>query len=171
MLRKFVNFVCYGYVSMKEAITGSDNGLSPVRHQVIIWTNAGLLSIGTLEKNFSEFLIAIQTLSFKKMHLKMLFGKWRLFCLGPHVIKEIDVKVAIWCGLRLKAMFPLQDHSGCRPTFPIMFACNVLSLVHNHYNVIICQCCEFRINRLSIVMEICANEHFLTVAKWCHMAT
>ena len=28
-----------------QAITASDNGLSPVRHQAIIWTNAGLLLI------------------------------------------------------------------------------------------------------------------------------
>ena len=32
----------------KLDIIGSDNGLSPVRRQAIIWTNAGLLLIGTL---------------------------------------------------------------------------------------------------------------------------
>ena len=31
---------------------GSDNGLSYIRHQAIIWTNAGLLSIGPLGRNF-----------------------------------------------------------------------------------------------------------------------
>ena len=31
---------------MIEAIVGSDNGLSPVRRQAIIWNNAGILSIG-----------------------------------------------------------------------------------------------------------------------------
>ena len=40
---------------------GSDNGLSPGRHQAIIWTNAGLLSIETLGTNFSEIVIEIQT--------------------------------------------------------------------------------------------------------------
>ena len=58
---------------------GSDNGLSPGRRQAIIWTNAGILSIGPLGTNFSEILIGIQTFSFKKMHLKMSSAKWRPF--------------------------------------------------------------------------------------------
>ena len=35
-------------------ITDSDNGLSPSLRQAIIWTNAGILLIGTLRTNFSE---------------------------------------------------------------------------------------------------------------------
>ena len=61
---------------------GSDNGLSPIRRQAIIWTNAGILSIGPIETNFSEILIEILTFSFKKKHLKMSSAKWRPFCLG-----------------------------------------------------------------------------------------
>ena len=38
-------------------IIGSDNGLSPIRHQAIIWTNAGVLLIRTLGANFGEILI------------------------------------------------------------------------------------------------------------------
>ena len=34
-------------------IISSDNGLSPDRHQAIIWTNAGILLIGHLEINFN----------------------------------------------------------------------------------------------------------------------
>ena len=56
----------------KLTIIGSDNGLSPGRHQAIIWTNAGILLIGPLGTNFSEILVGIQTFSFRKMHLKML---------------------------------------------------------------------------------------------------
>ena len=66
----------------KLTIIASDNGLSPGRRQAIIWTNAGILLIGTLGTNFSEIWIAIHTVSFKKMHLKMASGKWRPFCLG-----------------------------------------------------------------------------------------
>ena len=44
----------------KLNITGSDNGLSPGRRQAIIWTNAGLLSIGPLGTNFSEISIGVQ---------------------------------------------------------------------------------------------------------------
>ena len=68
---------------------GSDNGLSPGRRQAIIWTNAGILLIGPLGTNFSEMLIEIHTFSFKKIHLKMSSGKWRPFCLGLNVLKEI----------------------------------------------------------------------------------
>ena len=38
----------------KLTIIGSDNGLLPERHQVIIWTSAGILLIGPLQTNFSE---------------------------------------------------------------------------------------------------------------------
>ena len=41
----------------KLAIIGSDNGLSPGRRQAIIWTNAGILLIGTLGTNLSEIFI------------------------------------------------------------------------------------------------------------------
>ena len=61
---------------------GSDNGLSPGRRQAIIRTNAGILLIGPLGRNFNEILIEIHTFSFKKMHLKMSSAKWRPFCLG-----------------------------------------------------------------------------------------
>ena len=78
------------YVS-KLTIIGSDNGLSPDRCQAIIWTNAGILSIGPLGTKRSEILIAIHIFSFKKMHLEMSSGKWRPFCLGLNVFKSISL--------------------------------------------------------------------------------
>ena len=36
---------------------GSDNALSPIRRQAIIWTDAGLLSIGPLRTNFTKLFI------------------------------------------------------------------------------------------------------------------
>ena len=46
------------YASVNMVSIGSDNGLSPIRHQAIIKTNAGLLSIGTfsnkLQWNLSQ---------------------------------------------------------------------------------------------------------------------
>ena len=71
----------------KLTIIGSDNGLSPNRRQAIIWTNAGKLLIGPLGTNFSEMLIEIYRVSFKKMHLKMSSAKWRPFCLGLNVLR------------------------------------------------------------------------------------
>ena len=73
----------------KLTIIGSDNGLSPGRRQAIIWTNAGILLIGPVGTNFSEILIEIDTFSFIKMHLKMLSGERRPFCLCLNVLKEL----------------------------------------------------------------------------------
>ena len=58
----------------KLAIIGSDNSLSPGRHQAIIWTNAGILLIEPPGTNFSEIEIEMYTFSFKKMHLKLSSG-------------------------------------------------------------------------------------------------
>ena len=57
----------------KLTILISDNGLSSGRRQAIIWTNVGILLIGTLKTNFSE----IHTLSFTKIHFKMSSAKWQ----------------------------------------------------------------------------------------------
>ena len=43
----------------KLTIICFDNGLSPRRYRAIIWTNDGILSIRTLETNFSEILSEI----------------------------------------------------------------------------------------------------------------
>ena len=77
-----VMYICVG----KTTIIGSDDGLSPGRRQAIIWTNAGILLIGTLGTNFSEILIECHSFSFKKMHMKMSSGKWRPSCLGLNVL-------------------------------------------------------------------------------------
>ena len=60
------------YPSVNQAIIGSDNGLSAIRCQAIILTNAHLLPIGPQETNFIQILIEIQTFSLKKMHWKCL---------------------------------------------------------------------------------------------------
>ena len=81
---------------------GVDNGLSPGRHQAIIWTNDEILLIGPLGINFSEISIEICTFSIMKIHLKMSSGKWRPFCLGLNVLNElfafaISVKSCVEC--------------------------------------------------------------------------
>ena len=67
-------------------IIGSDNGLLTSQCQAIIWTNAGILLIIPVRINFSEISIKISTFSFRKMHLKMLSGKWQPFCLGLNML-------------------------------------------------------------------------------------
>ena len=80
--------ICVGNLT----IIGSDNGLSPDRRQVIIWTNAGLLLTGPSGTNFSEILIEILTFSFKKMRLKVPSAKRQPFCLG------LNVLYLLWTG-------------------------------------------------------------------------
>ena len=60
----------------KLTFIGSGNEVSPGRCQAIIWTDAGILLIWPLGTNFSEMLIEIHKFSFKKMHVKMSYGKW-----------------------------------------------------------------------------------------------
>ena len=73
-----VTHICIG----KLTSIGSDNGLAPGQRQAIIWANAGILLIGPSGTNFSAVLIEIYTFPFKKIHLKISSGKWRLFCLS-----------------------------------------------------------------------------------------
>ena len=80
-----VTHICVGNLT----IIGSDNGLSPSRHQAIIWTNAGILLIRSIGTNFNEILIEIHIFSFTEIHLKMSSGKWRPSCLFLNVLKSL----------------------------------------------------------------------------------
>ena len=61
-----VTHICVG----KRTIIGPDNDMSPGRHQAIIWTNAWVLLIKTLETNFSDSLIEIQIFWLKNKTLE-----------------------------------------------------------------------------------------------------
>ena len=84
------------YASVNRVSIGSDNGLSPIRRQAIIWTSAWLLSIEPLGTNFSEILTRIRKVSFTKMHLKISSAKRRPF--GPRV-DELDTPLR-YCMLK-----------------------------------------------------------------------
>ena len=77
--------VTHIYVSRPDD-HGSDNGLSPIRRQAIIWTNEDILSIRPRATHFNGILFGIQKFSFKKMHFKISSTKWRPFCLGLNVL-------------------------------------------------------------------------------------
>ena len=64
------------------------NDLSPDRHKVIIWNNAGILLIQTLGTNFSE--LKIHTYPFKKMYLETSSVKWRSICLGLKALIRVQ---------------------------------------------------------------------------------
>ena len=97
-----VTHICVGILTS----IGSDNGLSPGRRQVIIWTNAGILLIEPLETNFSEILIRIPAFSFKKMHLKMSSANWRPFFLGLNVLNFFFM----FLFQMRPSYIPLQNH-------------------------------------------------------------
>ena len=82
---------CCLYVSMNWVNIGSGNGFSPVRHQVITWTNAGLLSTGPFETKYSEISTPNHTISFKKIHLKMKSAKLVV------ILSRGDELSIIWC--------------------------------------------------------------------------
>ena len=92
-----VTHICVGNLT----IIGSDNDLSPGRRQAIIWPNAGILLIRTLETNFSEILSKINTFSFKKIHFKMSSAKLRPFCLGLNVLNKMQ-NYMLWHVLHTK---------------------------------------------------------------------
>ena len=79
--------ICVGNLT----IIGSDNGLSPDQYQAIIWTNAGILLIGTLGTNFNGILIKIHQFSLMKMYLKILSAKFQPFGLGLKVLRKLTV--------------------------------------------------------------------------------
>ena len=60
-------------------------GLSPVRRQAIIWTNADILWNGFFGTISIEILIESRAFSFKK-HFKMSLTKWLSFCYGISVL-------------------------------------------------------------------------------------
>ena len=58
------------FASANRVSIGSDNGLSPILRQAIIWASTRLLLIESLGTNFSEIWVKIQNFSFKKMHFE-----------------------------------------------------------------------------------------------------
>ena len=120
--------ICVG----KLTSIGSDDGLSPGRRQTIIWINAGILLIGPLETNFSEILIAIETVSFKKKHLKMSSGKCR-----PQCVKQRFCSFSHWTDVTNWTQVLLSVHWGSyfcwncqpllhwRPSYWLLPACIV----------------------------------------------
>ena len=109
----------WGRVTLVANLTiiGSENGLSPGRHQAIIWTNAGILLIGPWGTNFSDILIGIHAFSFKKIYFKMASAKWRPFCLGLNVLPFIQTRqMDVWMDgqtmSRIESTRPLPDNIG-----------------------------------------------------------
>ena len=75
----------------KLRVTGLCEGNSPVTGEFPA-QRAGILLIGPQGANFSEIVIELHALPFKKMHLKRSSAKWRLFCLGLNMLmRSFDI--------------------------------------------------------------------------------
>ena len=132
----------------KLTIIGSDNGLSPDRHQAIIWTNAGILFIGTLGTNFSDILIEIRIFSFKKMGLKVSSAKWRPFCLGLNVLIQVNCHKA--------TLVTAPSHR--------LNQCWIITILQNF--------CNIHMGCRVIVSKINVHSHtysYVLVANWYHV--
>ena len=113
-----VKHTCIG----KLTSIGSDNDLSPGRHQAIIWTNAGILLIWPY---LCENVIEIHTVSMKKMHLKMSSAKWWPFCLSLYVLMcpsmDLVVQIRPWCAQNVfkkyEYVFCIWYHSSTHKRF------------------------------------------------------
>ena len=81
----------------KQIILDSDDGLSPGWRQAIIWTNDGILSIRTLETNFSEILSEIQTFSLlaARQHLAQCRIYMYEILMGTYTTNAVEI-VARW---------------------------------------------------------------------------
>ena len=77
---------------MRQDIICTDNGLQPIRHPTIIWTNASLFSIETLGINFNEILIEIHGVPYIRINCIMLSAKWRPFYHGLNalILKQMN---------------------------------------------------------------------------------
>ena len=62
------------YAWVQHTSIASDNALSPGRSQSIIWTNAGILSIGPFSTNFIDILIESHTFHSRKRIWKCCLG-------------------------------------------------------------------------------------------------
>ena len=98
---------------MYWVIIGSVNGLWPIRHQAITWTNATLLSIESLGTNFNEICTGILPFSFKKCNWKCRLPKWLPFCPEGLVNQQIKrwVYMSKWIVYRIAVIMECERMS------------------------------------------------------------
>ena len=91
---------------------GSDNGLSPGRRETIIWTNARILLIRTLRKNFNEIVneihIFIQENAFESIICEMAVICFCLNMLTPKHTNAMSILSHHFCRWRI-IIFPFQS--------------------------------------------------------------
>ena len=149
----------------KITIIDSDNGLSPSRHQAIIWTNVGKLLIGPLGTNFSEILIEIHTSSFKKLHLKMSSGKRRPFCLSLNVLRWPYTVVEVYNMIGISEILTMDacsiTHLWGEDVLCVLWVCR-MSYICIFVIVCLLVCLMIRLH-----CTLCTGSHGLYFAMSC----
>ena len=82
------------------AIIGSDNGLSPIRHQAIIRTNAVTLLITLQWTIFNEILIEIQLFFIQENAFENTVWEKAAILFRPQCDKSNHSDITYCCGLR-----------------------------------------------------------------------
>ena len=101
-----MTYICVG----KLPIIGSDNGLSLIRRQAIIWTNAGILLNGHLGTNFNEILIGIQTFFILEIAFENVVCKMTSILSRP---KWVNPGPGIICNLQCDCCIIIQITLVC----------------------------------------------------------
>ena len=82
------------YGSETQATIGSDNGLSPIRRQVIIWTNDDIVN-WTLGNKLQWNFIQNSHIFSQENAFENDSGKWRPFCLGLNLLNPTIAQVPV----------------------------------------------------------------------------
>ena len=91
--------MCHIFASVNWVDIGSDNGLSPIRHQAIIWSNSEILSVGPLGTNLSEILIKIQKIFIHENASEYVsFVTRQPFCPGGDELTDCGPVKKTWGG-------------------------------------------------------------------------
>ena len=112
-------------------IIGSGNGLSPIRHQAITWTNDALLLNGPIGTKVYEILIKIQTLSVKKMYLNTSPVTWLSFCPASVCLEVRSLSTKMTSYHHMGVSFATWDWSY-RPICPeshVSYSCEIWIII------------------------------------------
>ena len=113
----------------KLTIISSDNNLSPEQHQAIIWTNSGILLIGTSSAKLRPFCIGLDVLrrSWVKQFLEIKYRSYRNSIIGSSVVYSCymfemahlciaDKAVFLWRAYFAFSVIRLHQFYVCRFT-------------------------------------------------------
>ena len=88
---------------MNRVSIGSDNGLSPIRHQAIIWTNEYFVLYLRFEHYVHCYTTQVKTQIWETLHSPSTYNRVTESCILH------DIYIPVWCNL-------LRDSSNSSPT-------------------------------------------------------